>query len=185
MWPFTAATTSSPVSVFSCSHCSQWCICKVPTLRLVCTWPRITCLTGVMSSLQVPAAVIDVTVHECLTGQVPQAGQSAATTATCTLCPAVTYSFDPNNHTCLPCPVGARCDGGATFGPEPPYWHSKLGSNHTVLCPNPNACQRNMTDVMLCQNATYFNNIASIKVGHLALSPPQPPCFAPHHILIS
>ena len=120
---------------------------------------------GCLFAVQAEAALIDVTVNECGLGQVPQKGFNITTTPTCTLCAAVTYSFDPNNDTCPRCPVGAQCAGGATLVPEPPYWHSQADSNHMVLCPNPNACQRDTGVLLACQNSTYYQAIATNQVS--------------------
>lgn len=118
-----------------------------------------------LTCLQVPAAVINVTVHPCEVGQVPQAGTVSANTTTCTLCPANTFSWDPNDPNCQPCPQNAQCNGSASVVPQPTYVAAWWGSPNMVMCPNPNACQRNMTDLGICQNATFHNKIASVQVS--------------------
>ena len=42
----------------------------------------------------------------------------------CEVCPVGSYSLDPRNVTCDPCPPGAYCPGGALVLPTPGFWHS-------------------------------------------------------------
>ena len=104
----------------------------------------------VVGGVQVPAAIVQVTVQPCGLGQVPAAGQNE-----CMVCPSSTYSFDPGVDTCKPCPAQATCSGGATLVPQQQFWHSAPESDHIVACPNNNACAGNTAALLACQNATY------------------------------
>lgn len=119
--------------------------------------------------VQVSAAVLTITVHPCEVGQRPQDGSDAVTTQTCTLCPANTFSWNSSNPTCPPCPKGAQCNGGATVIPEQGYVAPWWGSPNMTLCPNPNACQRDMKAVAFCQNATFYNRLAAVQVSIVAV----------------
>ena len=103
-----------------------------------------------LNGVQVPAAVVQVTVQPCGLGQVPAAGQNE-----CMLCPSSTYSFDPVVDTCKPCPAQATCSGAATLVPHQQFWHSAPDSDHILTCPNNNACVGNTAALLACQNATY------------------------------
>ncbi|KAL3155043.1 hypothetical protein ABBQ38_011563 [Trebouxia sp. C0009 RCD-2024] len=98
----------------------------------------------------VPQYRSQVIVRACVIGEV------AATPATCTLCPAATFSLSPANSSCdTPCPNNAECLGGAILIPEQGYWHSAADSTYMASCPNPSACSGARHDLVACQNASY------------------------------
>lgn len=113
----------------------------------------------VMLAVQVPAAVLQVTVQPCGLGQIPSADQTQ-----CMLCPSSSYSFTPLVDDCKPCPAQAKCIGGATLVPLQ-QWHSAPDSDHIVPCPNNNACAGSTSALLACQNATYQARLDVEQVG--------------------
>jgi hypothetical protein len=59
----------------------------------------------------------------------------------CQLCPAGTYSFDPEEPRCALCPAGATCNGSVVV-PISGFWHSNPRSAQIHACSNPLACAR-------------------------------------------
>ena len=126
--------------------------------------------------VQVPAAVVQVTVQACGLGQVSAAGQNE-----CMLCPSSTYSFDPGEDTCQPCPAQATCSGGATLVPHQQFWHSAPDSDHIVACPNNGACAGSTATLLACQNATYQASLDVEQVRSTGLlSPVSSCCHGPY-----
>ncbi len=113
----------------------------------------------VLLAVQVPAAVLQVTVQPCGLGQIPSADQTQ-----CMLCPSSSYSFTPLVDDCKPCPAQAKCIGGATLVPLQ-QWHSAPDSDHIVPCPNNNACAGSTSALLACQNATYQARLDVEQVG--------------------
>ncbi len=113
----------------------------------------------VLLAVQVPAAVLQVTVQPCGFGQIPSADQNQ-----CMLCPSSSYSFTPLVDDCKPCPAQAKCIGGATLVPQQ-QWHSAPDSDHIVPCPNNNACAGSISALLACQNVTYQTRLNVEQVG--------------------
>eukprot|EP00878_Enallax_costatus_P017054 GHUV01017905.1.p2 GENE.GHUV01017905.1~~GHUV01017905.1.p2 ORF type:complete len:133 (+),score=27.74 GHUV01017905.1:846-1244(+) len=44
------------------------------------------------------------------------------------VCPAGSFSLDPTDTSCSPCPANAECPGGDVIVPDAGYWHSARGS---------------------------------------------------------
>ena len=100
--------------------------------------------------MQVQPVWAVVRVLHCSMGQVQQ------TPETCVTCPPSTFSFNPSNSSCDPCPDQGSCAaGGAGLVPLAQYWHSASDSAYIVPCPNGNACQGNRTALMACKTASY------------------------------
>jgi hypothetical protein len=59
----------------------------------------------------------------------------------CQLCPAGTYSFDPEEPRCALCPAGATCNGTVVV-PVSGFWHSNPRSAQIHACSNLLACAR-------------------------------------------
>lgn len=101
--------------------------------------------------MQVPAALIQVTVRSCVTGEVQPSND------TCMICPPTTYSYTPTEPQCRsPCPANANCTGGATLVPELGYWHSAPKSTYMAACPNAGACKGDRNALLACQTAAYM-----------------------------
>ena len=65
----------------------------------------------------------------CIPGEIANADQTQ-----CTFCGAGTYSFDPSDSSCKPCPIGAYCTGGAVMDLTPGYWRPSMFSENIVSC---------------------------------------------------
>lgn len=107
-----------------------------------------------LGHLQAASLTIGVEVHNCTKGQ------SSFSPVQCSLCAPGTYNMHAGGN-CTACPEGAQCFGGATLVPQNQSWHSAPESDYIVGCPNNNACQRNITALDICQNAAYFQQLAS------------------------
>ncbi|WIA28654.1 hypothetical protein OEZ86_011190 [Tetradesmus obliquus] len=70
----------------------------------------------------VTPAVLSLQVRPCMRGEV------APTPGTCLACLPGSYSLDPSQRECQPCPLGADCPGGAAILPLPGWWHSAADS---------------------------------------------------------
>ena len=57
----------------------------------------------------------------------------------CEECSSSSYTFSPEESTCLPCPTNANCTGSFIF-PQRGYWLNSPCHNRTVECLNPEAC---------------------------------------------
>ena len=122
--------------------------------------------------MQVQPVWAVVRVLHCSMGQVQQTPQ------TCVTCPPATFSFNPDNFSCDPCPdLGSCAAGGAGLVPLAQYWHSAPDSDYIVTCPNGNACQGNRTTLMACKTASYgsvngtvANVSCSVRLSYVSLS---------------
>lgn len=129
----------------------------------------------VPGGVQVPQYRSQVIVRACVIGEV------AATPATCTLCPAATFSLSPANSSCdTPCPNNAECLGGAILIPEQGYWHSAADSTYMASCPNPSACSGARHDLVACQNASYAASSTSGQTQVYLLALPRGCLSCPH-----
>eukprot|EP00878_Enallax_costatus_P033896 GHUV01037478.1.p1 GENE.GHUV01037478.1~~GHUV01037478.1.p1 ORF type:complete len:106 (+),score=15.30 GHUV01037478.1:838-1155(+) len=61
-------------------------------------------------------------VRGCVRGEVQTSPE------TCQVCPAGSFSLDPTDTSCSPCPPNAECPGGDVIVPDAGYWHSARGS---------------------------------------------------------
>ena len=102
--------------------------------------------------IQVNSAFIYVEVWDC--GR----GQSNVTSQQCSTCLPNQFSVN-NSKICHPCPTGALCSGGVTLVPQNGSWHSSAVSDYMVSCPNPDACQRDITALQACQNLSYVQEL--------------------------
>ena len=143
------------------SVCHMHSMCNTLLLQWVRPYPALPfdSHSPVLLAVQVPAAVLQVTVQPCGFGQIPSADQTQ-----CMLCPSSSYSFTPQVDDCKPCPAQAKCIGGATLVPLQ-QWHSAPDSDHIVPCPNNNACAGSTSALLACQNATYQARLDVEQVG--------------------
>lgn len=120
-------------------------------LHAACCWPAIN---ESWHCAQVAVQVIQVTVRDCMPGEVQR------TDDTCMTCPATTYSFTPTSTQCLSCPANGNCSGGATlipnWAPGLGYWHSAYDSTYMAACPNADACKGNRDALVSCQTMAYM-----------------------------
>jgi hypothetical protein len=78
--------------------------------------------------------------------------------ASCVPCPRTTYSLEvsslSNSINCLACPVGAECDGGASFHAKEKYWGWKTSqkelANPFVMLPPGYGCRKNCNAIDNC-----------------------------------
>ncbi|KAF6259507.1 hypothetical protein COO60DRAFT_1460131 [Scenedesmus sp. NREL 46B-D3] len=95
--------------------------------------------------VEVPPATLSLRVRHCVRGEV------APSPDTCLVCLPGTYSLDPSQQSCQPCPApGASCPGGAAIVPEPGWRHSAADSAQMHSCPNPDACSGDRTALRIC-----------------------------------
>lgn len=106
-------------------------------------------MQGFVGLVQVPAASMEVSVRNCVTGEVQ------STPETCTACQPSTYSFNANETSCHACLTNANCTGGAILVPELQYWHSAPDSDFILQCPNNHACLGDRGALLSCKNASH------------------------------
>jgi hypothetical protein len=72
---------------------------------------------------------------QCAEGSVPNADITV-----CTQCPLNTFSWNPSNFSCDPCPASANCRGASVVVPQTNFWHSGPRSVQMHKCPIKDAC---------------------------------------------
>lgn len=65
--------------------------------------------------------------RECVPGEINK-------TVTCERCGHTTYSLDPSDKACSPCPPGADCQGGSDLTVRLGYWRNSSMSANVVPC---------------------------------------------------
>ena len=110
--------------------------------------------------MQVPSAFKTIQVQPCSLGLIKD------TAETCKVCGNSTFSLDPANTYCDPCPSGAQCFGGDAFIPPAQHWHSSPNSTNIVSCPNPGACEGNRSHLLSCKqvSADYITTHSALHV---------------------
>ena len=98
--------------------------------------------------MQVPAASKALQVQPCALGRITDQPDM------CQLCGNSTFSLNPVNESCDPCPSGAQCFGSDAFIPPEQHWHSSPNSTTIVSCPNPGACGGNRTHLLDCKKVS-------------------------------
>ena len=98
--------------------------------------------------MQVPTAFRTLRVPPCSLGLIKD------TPETCKVCGNSTFSLNPANTSCDPCPSGAQCFGSDAFIPPAQHWHSSPNSTNIVSCPNPGACAGNRTQLLACKQVS-------------------------------
>lgn len=116
------------------------------------THPRRLLLTGCFSmaaSMQVPPVWKTLQIQSCSSGQV-----TTNTNDTCRACGAATFSLNPQNTSCDPCPSEAMCSGSDAFIPPLNHWHSSPNSTTVLSCPNTAGCAGNRTQLLACKQVS-------------------------------
>jgi hypothetical protein len=67
-------------------------------------------------------------------------GEVGDLSGVCRRCGASTFSLNPYNTTCDPCPQNADCTGGMDVTPHKGFWHSGINSSFIHVCPQQSSC---------------------------------------------
>ena len=110
------------------------------------------CRSQMHGRTQVPAAWKILQVQECSVGQVTEADNTI-----CRVCGNSTFSLNPLNNSCDPCPSGAVCFGSDAFIPPEKKYHTHPRSTTVVSCPKANACEGNRTNLLACKQVSPFS----------------------------
>ena len=74
--------------------------------------------------------------RECVPGEIYDLNNSI-----CSICPVLSYSFNPLTEKCKECPLISDCFGGMNLSLHPGYWRSSIYSDLFVECePFPESC---------------------------------------------
>jgi hypothetical protein len=63
---------------------------------------------------------MNITLRKCVQGEIVR--QVSVNQYTCEMCPRGSYSFNPADVTCTPCPHDATCAGGDKLSPDKGFW---------------------------------------------------------------